>query len=243
MKCTITSIAALVATACIILLPSAGCSEDSTGSANNTLVKPGAGSMYVYTTTRYDTSSSITSTRTDTVTIINTGVTSGGFTDLMRVWRSSIPHDTIFARYESNGDFAFLFPIDTNSDDITDRFRTDLYPVGSHGRLQLDLDTLYDSGNAYTVSIDSIYYVNEGSLTVPAGNFTASTIVDVNDHRSYSQSGSIWSRVRELSTHSFVPSIGFFAKTTSQHDFLDSTGVLLKSRLITRMELQSYVLK
>jgi hypothetical protein len=218
-------------------------SEDSTGPTDNTLVQPKAGNMYIYTTTRYDTSGTPTSTTTDTVTILSTGVTSGGLTDLMAVWRSSIPNDTVFARYESNGDFAFYFPIDTNSDDTPDGFRTDIYPVGSKARLQLEIDTLFDSGNAYTVSIDSIYYVNDASLSVPAGNFTASTIVDVNDHRSYTESGTYWSRVREISTQSFVPSIGFFAKVIFEHEQLDTTGALLKRTLFTRMELKSYLLK
>jgi len=241
MKHTRNRLAALIAPAVILLLSLPGCGDNGSGPVGNTLVKPTPGSYYIFRKLRYDTSGVLMPGpyRLDTFTIINTNISAWGVNGITSFWSTGIK-DTGYLRYEPNGDLAVFYPVDTSHDGAKDMVKTTIYPFASHTPVQLSIDTGYDSGNNYTVHRDSVVYIGDETITLPAGNFQVSKVRDLHDHRGYSNKGVYESRVREIATIYFARSAGFFVTQTWEHEFIDTAGNLTSRRLFDRFELISY---
>lgn len=229
--------------AVIMALPVfAACVSDGTGPDGNALVKAKAGSTYIYDNTSYD-DNGIGTTRTDTIKVVSTGNTVAGLADVLRLW-TTMSRDTGFVRYDAKNDLVFINPLDTNRDGVKDDgFRIDTYPFASHGRMQVDLDTVIVNGSDYNINVDSIYYAGEETIALPAGTFTVSRVVVVGTFRSYTASGRLASYIREVETLYFAPKTGFLVRRTWEHEFLNTTsGALDRHRFVSEMNLKAYTL-
>jgi hypothetical protein len=226
----------------IVILPLAGCGDNGTGPANtDPLMKPKAGSTYVLRHVRYDTTGAPLKTRVDTMTIVATGLTFGGATDVM-VMVSSEDSDSAYMRYAPSGDLIWFEPVDVDHDGRADTYEPYTYPVASRARIENSIDTFHASGT-YDVVRDSIYYETAESVTVPVGTFQTSRVVQLRDIRIFTDAGVPTRRVRELASHYFAPSIGFFTKIVYEHDHLDNAGKSFSRYVTSTLELISYELK
>jgi hypothetical protein len=236
---TATAITAII----IAMLPLAGCGGDSTtGPGTSTLVKPKVGTTYTYTDIKYDFGDStlVLSSDTHTFRIIGTGTTAAGIKDIVSFFHVD-DNDTNYAVYEPNGDLTLFTMSDTNADGMGDKVtNSETYPFSSHRSTQTWGDTSFFNGAIYRVRADSVLYLGNETLTVPAGTFTVSKVAILKDTRNYSVPGVLSSRIREGHTFYFAPSIGFLARWTKDYEAIDSTGKVIARKLLNRVELSSY---
>lgn len=233
--------AALIAPIIILLLALAGCVDNGSGPNSNEPVKATPGSYYIFKRTRYDTSGMPIPgpDRFDTFTVINTNVSAWGVSGITSFWGTAA-NDTSYFRYEPNGDFTVLDPTDTDHNGSKDGLDIITYPIASKTHTQLSIDTGYDSGNNYTVHRDSVVYIGDATITVPAGTFSVAKVEDLHDHRGYSRNGTYERHVREISALSFARSVGFLVYSTWEHEFIDTAGNRIARKVLDKFELVSY---
>ena len=227
----------------IVMLPLAGCGDnDGTGPGTSTgPVRPKPGSWYILRNTSYDTTGAVRSTRYDTLTIVATDLVIAARSGVM-AFTSTGTRDTIYARFDEANDFVTFGGLDTNHDGTRDGFILRRFPITTHDRYLYNLDTLQASGT-FDVLRDSVIYEADEEITVPAGTFKTSRVLQVNDIIGYNSGGAPYSRVRELATYSFAPSIGFYARGVFEHDHLDMSGKSFSRKTTQVFELVGYQVK
>ena len=233
-------IATRIAAFLLPLLPLAGCGDKGTDPAGNAPARAGAGSEYVYRRLQYDTDdpTRLISTTTDTFRILRTDLTVDGVGGLRSIWRSSLPRDTAYVRYEAGGDITIF----TRATGISGAgsFLSITYPFGSRTRTMTDRDT---SSSGSVISTDSLNYQGEVALALPAGKIAASKVALIMDHRTYNNKMEEVSCVREIETIYSAAKTGFIVRMTWEHEYLDPSGRLMQRKLLDDTELVAYSLK
>ncbi len=232
--------ASRIAALLLLVLPLAGCGDKGTDPGGNAPARAGAGSEYIYRHRHYDTDdpTRLISTVADTFRILRTGLTVEGAGELRSLWRSVMPDDTVYVRYEPSGDLS-LFRRATGSSG-SGPLRSITYPFASRTRMMTDRDT---SSSGSMISTDSLNYQGEVTLALPAGEMLASKVAFIMDHRTYNTKMEEVSCVREIETLYFAAKTGFIVRMTWEHEYLDSAGRLMQRKLLDDTELALYSLK
>lgn len=204
------------------------CNNDTTSTPTTpSSTKPGVGSQFISQTIELDSTGSpvIGSESYDTTRVIQTGLTVNGKTNALEMFDSynDGSMDTVYLRYEDNGDVSTLSPGDNG---------WTTYPFGSKQTSTRTVDTNFD-GMPVTMT-EKIEYNGTETLTIAGKSLSAQklklTLTSANPALPINATQNVW----------YVPSIGMIAKTQEMYQI--DLGMFSSSGGDIRT-LQSYNLK